>query len=137
MKRMALWMVATAAAAILASGCQKADDEFAPAFVPKTYTFEGKVDPRYAGTWASSDGASSMELVKDGSLKLETTTRSISGKSVSHVSGKWVGTADSLMFQYVVGSQPPTVLKYEASLSGNTLTLHQEGAKAKMAYRKK
>jgi hypothetical protein len=137
MIRKSVWMVALTAAAILFSGCTKSDDEFAPAFVPKTYAFDGNIEPKYVGSWQSSDGASTMQIVKDGSLNIETTARSIAGKSVTSVSGKWLASGDTLKFRYVVGKQEPTVLKYTASLSGNTLTLKLADGKAKTVYSRK
>ena len=137
MSRIALGMVAAVAAAVLAAGCKGADDEFAPAVVPKTYAFEGKLEPKFVGVWNSTDGSSMMEIVKDGGLKIDTTSRSITGKSVVHVSGEWLADGDSLMFRYVVGTQSPTVLKYSAELSGNTLTLKQVDGKVKTTYKRK
>ncbi len=137
MKLASFGMGAAFAAAILVAGCKKADDEFAPAFVPKTYTFQGKLDPVYSGTWVASDGSSTLDIQKDGTLKIDSVTRSVAGKSVSHITGKWLVDSTSLMFQYTVGSQPQTVLKYGATVSGSSLTLVQEGAKRKMVYKKK
>ena len=134
MNRRSLWMVAGVAATILVAGCKSADDEYAPAFVPKTYPFEGKVDTKYVGAWKSSDGSSTLNIVKDGNLTIETTSRSVAGTSVSHVSGQWLASGDALMFKYSVGSQPPTMLKYTATVSGKALTLQQAGGRMKTTY---
>jgi len=129
-------MVAAVAATMMIVGCKNADDEFAPAFVPKTYAFEGKVEQKFVGNWSSTDGISKMDIAKDGTLSIDTTTRSMAGKAVTHVSGQWLSSGDSLMFRYSIGTQPQTVLKYKATLSGSTLTLQQEGGKAKVSYKR-
>ena len=137
MTRRALWTVAAIAATVLAGGCKGADDEYAPAFVPKTYAFEGKLEPKYVGAWVSADGSSTLGIVKDGGLKIDTASRSVAGKSLSHVAGQWLASGGTLMFRYTVGSQAPTVLKYSATLSGNTLTLQQADGRAKTTYKRK
>lgn len=137
MKPRALWTVAAIAAAVLAAGCKSADDEFAPAFVPKVYPFQGAVQPKFVGTWKTADGSSKLDIVKDGGLKIETVTRSMKGTSIGHVSGKWLADGDTLMFQYTVGSQKPTVLKYTATLAGTSLTLKQVDGRSKTIYKRR
>ena len=129
--------VAALAAAVASLGCQKADDEYAPAVKPKTFTFEGKVDTHYVGNWGTADGSSNLDIEKDGELKIETVTNSVTGKSVGHISGNWLTEGKSLMFRYSVGSQAPTVLKYTASIAGNVLTLTQDGSSVKTTYKRK
>ena len=132
-----IWAAPVLIAAVLIAGCKKEDDEFAPAVVPKTYAFEGKVDPKFAGSWESADHSSTMEIEKDGGLKIDTTSNSVVGKSVSHVTGNWLVNGNDLMFRYTVGTQTPTVLKYVATLSGNTLTLKQAEGRQATAYKRK
>jgi hypothetical protein len=131
-----LWTVAAIAATVLSSGCKHDDDEFAPAVLPKTYTFEGKIEPKFAGSWKTADGNSSIDLSKDGSVSMETIIRSVAGKNTSKVSGKWLATSDSIVFQYTIGSQKPTTVKYMAALDGNTLTLQQPESKVKTVYKR-
>ena len=130
-------MVAALAVAVLQAGCKNEDDEFAPAVLPKTFVFQGNQDPKYVGKWASSDGMSTLSIVKDGTLSIDTTVRSVAGKSSSHVAGQWLVDGSSLLFKYQTGSQPPTVLKYAATLSGSTLSLLQDGSKARQTYHRK
>lgn len=137
MNRRTLGMVAALAATVLGAGCRNADDEFAPAVVPKTYAFEGKVDAKYVGTWSSGDGNSVIDLLKDGTLKIATTTRSMAGKNTSHVNGQWLAQGDALMMHYTVGTQAPTVLKYSATLSDGALSLTPDGSRTKTVYHHK
>jgi len=137
MSRKSLGMAVALAAAVLVAGCKNADEEEAPAFVPKTYAFEGKLEPTYVGSWNSVDGTSMLDIGKDGSLNIDTTTRSVAGKNTSHVVGKWLASGSTLMFQYTVGTQPTTVLKYTASLSGKSLTLQQADSRVKVKYNRK
>lgn len=91
-----------AIAAILAAGCQggNAEDEYEPAVVPKSVAFEGKVDAKYAGTWKSADGSSTLALAEDGRLKIESVVNSQNGKSTSKTEGKWLASGNDLLFQY-------------------------------------
>jgi hypothetical protein len=130
-------MAVAFAPVILVAGCKGADDDYAPAVLPKVYPFEGAVDAKYVGTWAATDGSSTMSILKDGKLGIETVSHSMNGKSVGHVSGNWLASGNSLMFKYSVRTQPPTVLKYTATLTGNTLTLQLADAKKKTEYKKK
>ena len=129
--------VAALAAAVASLGCQKADDEYAPEVKPKSYTFEGNIDSKFVGNWGAADGSSELDIEKDGTLKIDTVTNSVSGKSVGHVSGNWLAEGKSLMFRYAVGARTPTVLKYTAAISGSVLTLSKEGSTVKITYKRK
>lgn len=129
--------VAALAAAVASLGCQKAEDDYAPVVKPKSYSFEGQIDAKYVGKWSAADGSSMLDIEKDGVLNIETVTNSVSGKNVSHLSGKWLTEDKSLMFRYAVGAQAPIVLKYTAALAGNVLTLTQEGSALKTTYKRK
>lgn len=137
MTRSIIGMVALLATAIHVCGCRGSEDDYAPAVVPRTFAFEGKIEPKYVGNWSSTDGSSTIDIMKGGVLKIETVSRSVAGQSVGHITGKWLVDANNLSFQYVVGAQKPTVLKYSASISGNTLTLQLSGGKMKTTYRRK
>jgi len=125
--------------ALLAAGfgCKNPDDELAPAFVPKTYNFEGQIDTKFVGTWKTSDGNSTIDLDPKGACKIDTIIHSMSGKTTSRVDGKWLATDGSLMFQYGDASHGTTVLKYNATLKGNTLDLQQAGGRMKTTYHRK
>jgi hypothetical protein len=130
-----LLLVSLLAAAL--AGCQNSDD-LEPAFVPKSHAFEGQVDPKFAGTWVSTDGVSTLDLGKDGTLKIQTLTPSPSGQSKSKVDGKWLASNGSLLMQYgKAGTPDETVLKYSANLSGREMKLKQDGGRTETTYRRK
>ncbi len=120
------------AALLLIVGCKGVDEEFAPAFVPKSHPFEGEVDAKYAGKWATTDGASKLDLEEDGTLQIHTVTRSQSGVSTSKVDGKWLVSSGALLFHY-----GDTTLKYAVSLAGEEMTLVQDGGSMRKVYRRK
>lgn len=132
-----LLTAAAIAAAVLAGGCKKPDDDTEPAILPKTYTFEGKVDPKYVGHWSNADLSSVLDFAKDGALTIETVTHSQVGTSMGHIVGKWLADGDSILMSYTVGSQTPTVVKYTATLASAALTLQSPGGKAKTVYHRK
>ncbi len=63
-------------------------------------------------------------LTKTGNLTVETISFSLKGKSDTKIPGQWMASGDALLFSYLANSKQ-MVLKYSASLSGNTLTLVQ------------
>ncbi len=128
--------VAALAAAVLSVGCRSPDDEFAPAFHPRVYAFEGSVEPKYVGTWRSLDGDSTLNLAKDGVLRIEVVSRSVAGRIVKHYSGQWLADGDGVRFRYRAGAQPDKVLKYRASLAGATMTLKQPEGHGKTTYKR-
>jgi len=141
MKTQSLWKMAPlligGAAIAISSGCKGAeDDEYAPAVRPKAFAFTGKQDAKFAGKWRTADGDSTVEILKDGNLNLQTVSHSQSGKSVSDLKGQWLVDGSSLLFQYSVDKQPPTTLKYTATLAGDTLTLVPDGGKVKTVYKR-
>lgn len=118
-------------------GCKGEDDELAPAVKPRTFTFEGKPDARFAGTWQSKDGRSTLDMTKEGGLKIATAVQSQQGKNVSTVEGDWGVSGDRLSMRYAEKSGENTVLKYVAKLDGNTLELTPDGGKIKTVYSRK
>ncbi|RYG45476.1 hypothetical protein EON79_12525 [bacterium] len=129
---------AALAAAVLTVGCQKSEEEeFEPAIVPKTVAFEGKVDEKYAGTWVTADGKSTLGLSKDGALKVGTVTNSPQGKKTASLDGKWLASDGSLLMKYADASGQDTVLKYLASFEGTKLVLQQSAGGMKTVYNKK
>ncbi|MEZ0324394.1 MAG: hypothetical protein ACAH95_00675 [Fimbriimonas sp.] len=129
-------VLASLVAGLVLGGCNSPED-LEPAFIPKNYAFEGTVDPKYVGTWVSIDGASTLGLNDDGTLKIETITPSPSGKSKSNVSGKWLVSNDSLLMQYGSSGKEMTVLKYSSTLSLKEMMLKQEGGRTETTYRRK
>ncbi len=127
--------VATIAAAVLVSGCQTNDET--PATGPNSYSFEGKAEPKFVGTWVTADGNSTILLTKDGTMKITSVEHSVKGRTVSVVSGDWAANADSLLFRYASGAGQSVVTKYSDSLQGNLLVLQQPGLKIKTTYRRK
>ncbi|HWD39513.1 MAG TPA: hypothetical protein VG944_11740 [Fimbriimonas sp.] len=123
--------------AVLPVGCRQPEDEYQPAVSPKVYSFEGQPDSKFDGNWSTDDGNSKMYLAKDGGMRIETTVRSVAGKAVTKVAGKWAAKDGALMFQYSAGAQPSTVIKYDAVLNGATLSLQQPGGHLKSVYTRK
>ena len=124
-------------AATLLLGCKNTDDDVEPAVLPKKVTFEGDVDSKYVGLWKSPDGASMLDLSKEGVVKIEQRIVAANGKSTSHVEGTWLAKGDDLLFRYPEKSGGETTLKYAAKLSGNTLVLGQSGGRIKRTYVRK
>ncbi|RYG34725.1 hypothetical protein EON81_14810 [bacterium] len=133
-----LWAGAALAAAVLAVGCQKSEEEeFEPAIVPKTVAFEGKLDAKYVGIWGTADGSSTLDLKDDGAVKIGSVTSSQKGKSTSSVEGKWLASDGNLLFNYRDASGQDTTLKYGAAFDGGKLVLQQPGGRVKTTYLKK
>jgi hypothetical protein len=122
--------------AVVLGACKGADD-VEPGFVPKTYAFQGEVDKKFAGTWVSTDGISTLDLGEDGNLKIQTLTPSPSGATKSNLEGKWLVSDGSLLMQYGASGKESTVLKYSSTLSQNELKLKQEGGRRETTYRRK
>jgi hypothetical protein len=137
MSRNQTWMVAAIAAAVLVAGCNLSQEEYAPAANPTSVAFEGKLVPKYVGNWKTSNGSSSIDIDKDGGVKIETVSQSMLGKSDVVVSGKWLAGDDSLLFRYLTKTQEPVVLKYSAVLTGKSLTLSQAVGRLKTVYQRK
>jgi hypothetical protein len=128
-------MVPALAGVILLAGCKTGDD-YTQASTPKAVVFEGKLDPRFVGTWKTPGGISTMDLQKDGKLAIETVSESRNGKNDIKVSGQWLKKDSDLLFRYTVQGQGQVLLKYSAKLDGKTLTLQQAGMKVKSVYKK-
>lgn len=105
-------------AALAVSGCKPPEDEFAPAFVPKSVPFQGAVDARFVGDWRSPDGIARLQLDKDGGMRIEQVIHSQNGKSTSKTQGSWRYDQGRLLMNY-----EDTTLSYAATLSGNHLVL--------------
>jgi hypothetical protein len=133
----ATWTVAVFAAAVLPVACKGGQDDDAPAVGPTAIQFKGKVEPKFAGDWKSTDGNSSLKLHKDGIAEIETTSFSQKGKDVADVAGKWLLDGSALLFDYQDRSRAAIVLKYDAVLSGSTLTLSQAKGRIKTTYHRK
>jgi hypothetical protein len=128
-------MVPTIVGALLLTGC-KGNDDLAQSVPPKTFLFEGKIDPKFVGTWKTPSGISTLDLAKDGSLKIVTVSESRNGKNTIKVSGNWLRHDSDLLFRYTVEGQGPVLLKYTAKLDGKTLTMQQAGMKVKAVYKR-
>lgn len=123
--------------ALTVVGCKGSDDDLEPAFVPKNHTFEGEVAPNFVGKWKTEDGVSTLDLGRDGVLKVQTVTPSPSGKRTSTVDGQWRVSSGNLLMQYRSESGGSTVLKYAAQLANDSMTLQPEAGKAKKVYHRK
>lgn len=119
----------------LLSGCRPEDGE-EPAILPKKVTFEGKVDPRFVGTWTTADGGSRLDLAKDGGLMIVAKSRTPKGLSTSEYVGSWLVSGEKLRLRYREPSGQ-TTLEYGAKLAGDTLTTQQPGGRLKTTYRRK
>lgn len=130
-----LWTAAATAAAVLLAGCAGPED-ITQAPRPAAVSFGGKIDPRFVGSWTSKDGTSKIDMLKDGSVNLVTIIRSPYGKAVNKVSGKWLVNGSDLLFDYSDKTHDMIVVKYAATLSGESMTLTQAGGRIKTKYAK-
>ncbi|HWA84219.1 MAG TPA: hypothetical protein VG820_12320, partial [Fimbriimonadaceae bacterium] len=75
-----LWAQAAAlAACLLLFGCQPETDEAAAGPLPPKVVFEGTIDPKLVGHWATDDGKSVLDLKLDGHASILSVTASPSG----------------------------------------------------------
>lgn len=117
------------------SGAVPEDPEGPPS--PAKVSFQGKIDPKFAGTWKSTRGDSTLDLGKDGTLTSETTAQTAGGKSDVKVTGQWLIDGDKLTLRYVDRSKDQTVMQYSAKLSGNKLEMGMPNSRMKMTYLRK
>ncbi len=132
-----VWTVSALAGIVLITGCKGSSDDLAQGSQPKPVVFEGSVDPKYVGVWKGVNGLTTMDLHKDGSMKIETISESRNGKNDLTVTGQWKVSGPNLLFDYSAKGKGSTILKYSAVLAGKTLTLQQKGMRLKMVYKRK
>ncbi len=125
-------VLVTAVVSLVSPGCRPEEDDIEPA-APQKVAFEGASDPKYIGAWATADAGSKLDLRKDGTLKISSTTSSRGGKSTSSFDGRWLVSGEMLRLRYV-DTSGETTLEYTAALKGNTLNLQQPGGRLKMKY---
>jgi hypothetical protein len=78
-----------------------------------------------------------MDIHGDGSLSIETVTRSVKGVSDDHLGGMWKAAGSDLLVQYRDKSRTLITLKYAANLKDDTLTLSQMKGRIKTVYKRK
>lgn len=125
-----------AVGAFATGGCKPEADDGEAAILPKTITFEGKIDPAFVGRWSTPGDASALDLAKNGALKISSKVRTPGGVSNSEFSGRWLASGDKLLLRYAEPSGE-TTLEYTAKLEGNTLVLQQPGGRLKTTYKRK
>ncbi len=104
----------------------------------QTNTFEGKVDPKFAGEWHTDPDQSTLNMHDDGSVDIVAVASGPGGSVTNKFKGQWAISGKDLMIKYGPASDGmPVVLKYSAELSGDTLKLVQSGNKVKSTYRRK
>lgn len=128
-------MTAATAAVFFSAGCNTSEAD--EPFKPPTVTFEGKVDVQYVGNWETADKRSGLNLSKDGSAKIKVVAASPSGDQKSELNGSWLASDGFLLLKYGKSGQPDTVLKYEATLKGNSMDLKQKGGRMTTHYSRK
>jgi len=131
----AAFAAAVLSAALLA-GCGGEAGDITQVPKPAAVSFAGRIDPRFIGSWTSTDSNSKIEMLKDGSANMVTITRSPYGKVVNKVSGKWLANGGDLLFDYSDKSHDLIVVKYGASIAGKSMTLSQAGGRIKTKYKK-
>jgi hypothetical protein len=119
------------AALILSSGCQKEEEDTATPHRMEV-AFEGKLDPKYLGSWKAKDG-SSLDLKSDGTMDLVAISQGPTGASKKSLSGHWLSKDGDLLLQYAQGGSLATI-KSAAERTGSTLTLVQAGNHFKTVY---
>ncbi len=118
-------------------GCQSEPDENAGP-VRRAYAFHGKVEPRFVGEWHGNPAPSALSLRKDGSLGIVAVVMSPHGRKSSRLDGSWLVSGTDLFLRYRdAGDKHEVVLKYSATLAGDTLKLVQAGNGVKATYHRK
>lgn len=116
--------------------CAPPADDVEPAVAPKSVAFAGSVDTRFIGVWRSADGGSTLDLGKDGGLKLTQTTRSQNGATTSSFEGRWLADAGKLRLRYADAAKQETTIEYAATFAKGALVLGQPGGRVKTTYRR-
>ena len=130
-------MATAIAVAFLFVGCKPSDEDDSGPPKPPVVAFKGSADSKFVGNWKTSDGRSGLDLAKDGSLSILAVAATPSGDSKSTVTGSWLYDGTYLLLKYTDKGQGELVIRYTPTLSGNTLTLLQVGARQKMVYARK
>ena len=86
-------------ALLMLAGCGGPEETVPPAVQASGVPFEGKVDPKIAGTWKSEDGRSTLVLNKDGSSTNQNKIPSPGGMKESSSKGEWLAHEDTLLLK--------------------------------------
>jgi hypothetical protein len=84
---------------LLLAGCGGPEETVPPAAQAEGVPFEGKVDPKIAGTWKSEDGRSTLVLNRDGSSANQNKIPSPGGMKESSSKGEWLAHEDTLLLR--------------------------------------
>jgi len=132
-------ILAAVAAAILVAalpGCQSPiDEERMP--TRQTFDFKGTVDPKFAGDWLATPAPTALAMKKDGTVDIVSVASGPRGKVITKLSGSWLVSGSDFLIKYTENGGSTIVLKYAASLSGDTMTLVQAGNHVKKIYHRK
>jgi hypothetical protein len=130
-------VVAAAGAATLLCSCQ-VETDVTTGPVRHVYPFQGAVDSKFVGEWHTNPAPAGLSLKKDGSLGIVAVVVSPHGNTSSKLNGLWLVSGSDLLLKYrESGDGQDVVLKYSATLSGNTLKLVQAGNGVKSTYIRK
>ncbi len=130
-------MATALAVAFLIVGCKPPEEDDSGPPKPPLVAFTGAADGKFVGNWKTADGRSGLDMSKDGSLSILAVAATPSGDRKSNLKGSWLFDGTYLLLKYADGGQPELVIRYTPTLSGNTLTLLQFGARQKMVYTRK
>jgi hypothetical protein len=131
----AFQMATAVAVAGLLVGCRALVEDDSGPPKPEAVTFQGAVDTKYAGVWTTENKRSTLELGKDGKLKIGVVAASPYGDRTAERLGTWLVNGTDLLLKYSQKDQEDAILRYKATLSGNSLTLVQ--GRMKSVYKRK
>jgi hypothetical protein len=129
-------MAVAFAAAVHLCGCKPSTDDDSGPPKPPVVAFTGSADTKFVGNWKSTDGRSGLDMAKDGTVSILAVAATPSGDRKTSLTGSWLFNGTYLLLKYSDKGQAELVIRYTATLSGNTLTLLQVGARKKLVYTK-
>ena len=100
-----------------------------PTTQPAAIVFEGQVDPKFVGKWATKDQNSKMELRPDGTATMENVAP---GRGTSKTDGEWKLNGENLLIK--LNNSTDHISRYATVLKGDTLTLEQKSTRLKVDY---
>jgi hypothetical protein len=122
----------------LFAGCNPAESSTGEdSLKPQPIAFQGTIDPKFVGNWMATKGGSGLDLQKDGSVVISTTTPGPGGVKHGTIQGKWLVQDRNLLLQYSDGTHPQQTIKYQADLSTGDLALISAAARIKTVYKRK
>lgn len=129
-KHLSVWGVAL----LILAGCSGPEETVPPAAQAASVPFEGKVDPKIAGTWKSTDGRSTLVLNGDGTTANHAKVPSPGGVQEVESKGAWLAHEDTLLLK---DQGKDAVRYYVTVVDPKTLELRRvKGSNIVITYKK-